>query len=281
MVVGQCASHSAAEALAQGTSPPVWTSDKACAQCMLCDASFAAVFKLRHHCRNCGACVCDACSSVRWPNWALPPLYLKDRGGFRDRVRVCRSCDDAAKKFHQALLDGDWERASTLHSLSGNINLRSPLPFDSDRVYPIHLAAQSGSIQLLQWLIITQHCTPGVKTKSGMSTIEFAASAIHIDALSWLVRTGACTVRDIRDKELLYGALHAALETHHLETEFERTLVGMDLAAATVAADAGFADVTSQFTAEIVEAVGVERVSGSDPSGPVVMATPDTSQQFD
>lgn len=59
-----------------------WVPDKSAACCLACGAAFTLT-RRRHHCRQCGACVCNACSSGRAPvpqhGWAAP-------------VRVCDRC---------------------------------------------------------------------------------------------------------------------------------------------------------------------------------------------
>ena len=59
--------------------PPRWEEAD---QCRLCHKKFGA-FTREHHCRRCGAAVCNACSPQRL---RLPQL------GFTDRVRVCVPC---------------------------------------------------------------------------------------------------------------------------------------------------------------------------------------------
>jgi hypothetical protein len=140
-------------------------------RCELCDAAFA-VLRRRHHCRNCGAAVCDSCALARWPAWALPPLYVgAGRGGARGGLgssssssssalqRVCVGCNRAAFAFRAALAAGDAKACAQLHG-SGNLNLRAPLPplppssrgpeLDRLRERPVHLAAMAGSLPLLK-----------------------------------------------------------------------------------------------------------------------------------
>jgi hypothetical protein len=50
-------------------------------KCAVCAVEFD-LFKRRHHCRNCGASVCDACSDHRLPLLAYGP----------DTFRVCDAC---------------------------------------------------------------------------------------------------------------------------------------------------------------------------------------------
>jgi len=241
--LGTVGSRAAAEALAQSQVPPVWVSDSATTVCMICEAEFK-LLKRRHHCRNCGAAICDACSPARWPTWALPATYVTDRG-FRNSVRVCLSCDDDSKAFREAVLAGDVDAAQAIHENSGNVNIRSPFPYDADRAFPVHIAAQKGAIGLLHWLVITKHCPTQIRTVRGDTPLVFAAACMNVDTMSWLVRVGAASVKDIADREILLGALHAALETHQLDPDTERSILTVQHATTAVAADAGYAQTTN------------------------------------
>jgi len=48
-----------------------WIPDSSVSSCMICTKRFS-FFRRRHHCRRCGACVCDACSTARVPLKLLP-----------------------------------------------------------------------------------------------------------------------------------------------------------------------------------------------------------------
>lgn len=51
-----------------GTAPPRmarWEPDAARRSCALCDRRFSRLLRWRHHCRQCGRVVCDACSPYR------------------------------------------------------------------------------------------------------------------------------------------------------------------------------------------------------------------------
>ena len=48
-----------------GDIAPIWTPDGDCLQCEQCSTQFTMLLR-RHHCRNCGAIVCDACSKKRF-----------------------------------------------------------------------------------------------------------------------------------------------------------------------------------------------------------------------
>jgi hypothetical protein len=66
------------------TAAPVWVPDTHTVNCMTCDVKFTT-FNRRHHCRKCGACVCNKCSTYR-----TKLLFLKDE----KPVRVCVRCWD-------------------------------------------------------------------------------------------------------------------------------------------------------------------------------------------
>ena len=53
--------------------------------CNVCDGRFNILFRRKHHCRQCGTLVCDACSRVR--------DYV---AGYKDKkVRICTHCSQA------------------------------------------------------------------------------------------------------------------------------------------------------------------------------------------
>jgi hypothetical protein len=81
----------------------------------------------------------------------------------------------------------------------GNINLTSPFPFDRvSKELPIHLAAQSGSIPMLKWMIMDMLVpASNVLTGEGKTVMELVCRNLDVDALAWLVRTGACRVDEV------------------------------------------------------------------------------------
>jgi hypothetical protein len=60
-----------------------WVPDTVAESCTICKASFRAYYRRKHHCRRCGAVVCDTCSSGR------APLFV---GEASRAVRVCSPC---------------------------------------------------------------------------------------------------------------------------------------------------------------------------------------------
>ena len=63
---------------------PVWTPDKSCAACMICNKAFTLYFR-RHHCRKCGRCICSSCA----PDGNKKPI---DEFGLKEPVRHCLEC---------------------------------------------------------------------------------------------------------------------------------------------------------------------------------------------
>lgn len=53
--------------------------------CELCDKKFGRIFRRRHHCRNCGKCVCHECSDNTWDLAAT--------------IKAARVCDECYEKF--------------------------------------------------------------------------------------------------------------------------------------------------------------------------------------
>ncbi|ETK79985.1 hypothetical protein, variant 1 [Phytophthora nicotianae CJ01A1] len=61
----------------------LWVPDEMAESCINCKASFRAYYRRKHHCRRCGAVVCDTCSSGR------APLFV---GESSRTERVCKPC---------------------------------------------------------------------------------------------------------------------------------------------------------------------------------------------
>ena len=65
LILDTVTAHKSDQEETSGYIAPVWTPDSDCTQCELCATQFT-VIQRRHHCRNCGAVVCDACSKKRF-----------------------------------------------------------------------------------------------------------------------------------------------------------------------------------------------------------------------
>lgn len=109
-----------AEALASAWAPPRMLPFAKNSRCFICEARFA-VFKRPCHCRNCGVCVCSACT-VQWPSKMIPDTYNIKQESI---VNICKSCDWLCSAFRMALLDGNLEQAVVIHS-TNNVNLVTP-----------------------------------------------------------------------------------------------------------------------------------------------------------
>jgi hypothetical protein len=141
LVVGACRSHALTLASGPMTEPdpelepeqirrearanPRWVPDSEATACMLCEQTFSFMAK-RHHCRYCGALLCDACSRRRMclDRWMLdngrtarPKLRSAAELSRRSKPkRVCDSCFTAApdemEARAQALAsESEWKRA--------------------------------------------------------------------------------------------------------------------------------------------------------------------------
>lgn len=76
-----------------------WTADKAAPQCELCRTHFT-LLERRHHCRNCGRCVCNSCS----PPEGMRPL---PQLGYSNPCRQCKVCSPPAARVIQGLDNGE------------------------------------------------------------------------------------------------------------------------------------------------------------------------------
>lgn len=89
-------------------------------KCLICTLAFDK--KVRpNHCRNCGVCICDECST-RWSIRMMPETYVDY--AHTVTMRVCKSCDWLSNAFCMALLEGKMDFAVQLVE-TGNVNLRS------------------------------------------------------------------------------------------------------------------------------------------------------------
>jgi hypothetical protein len=89
-------------------------------ECLVCFTTFNHRNR-PYHCRNCGASICDKCST-RWGCRMIPKTYFLNAQAMT--VRVCKSCNWLSNAFCMALLQGNYEDAITVFE-TGNVNLRS------------------------------------------------------------------------------------------------------------------------------------------------------------
>ncbi|CAB9497957.1 expressed unknown protein [Seminavis robusta] len=197
--------------------------------CFLCKGKFA-VFRRAGHCRNCGVCVCNNCSTS-WPARMIPDTYNLKK---ESTVKICKSCDALSRSFKKALLTGNYEDAVALYG-TGNINLRTPFPVFSKKdeiMYPIHCAVEGGDANVVRWLMDDHFCPiklirtgSGKRAKRGMtgtdvpiltskgrSVLTIAMSGLKIDILRYLVIERDVSVYESKDLKSSLRALEAALQ---------------------------------------------------------------------
>ena len=117
-------SHNGARGEYQAVAAPTWVPDSAVAGCMVCSAKFSLT-RRRHHCRRCGACVCDSCGRSRVPSSSLSGSRALDaqnegstraaadellvKGTYLEYVRVCSPCAKVIDvQLAQALRARGW-----------------------------------------------------------------------------------------------------------------------------------------------------------------------------
>jgi len=223
------ASEREARESAIANAPPKMLPFTEHAHCFLCMGKFA-VFRRAGHCRNCGVCVCNNCSSS-WPARMIPDTYnLKKESS----VKICKSCDSLSKAFKKALLTGNYEDAIALYG-TGNINLRTPFPVAAKKdeiMYPIHCAVEGGNPNVVRWLMDDHFCPiklirtgSGKRTKRGMSgsdvpiltskgrsVLTIAMSGLKIEILRYLVIERDVSVYEAKDLKSSLRALEATLQ---------------------------------------------------------------------
>jgi hypothetical protein len=91
----------------------LWVDKAVAKQCSVCNANFT-VFRVKHHCRQCGQCVCDACTLQR---------ELSSNRGVTKMKRVCVRCDVLLKALETNSGDDTQARSSAaVSSLPVTIN---------------------------------------------------------------------------------------------------------------------------------------------------------------
>jgi FYVE zinc finger len=122
--------------------------------CHLCKSKFA-ILRRACHCRNCGVCVCKDCA-VQWPAKMIPDTYNIKKEMV---VNACKSCEWLSNSFRLALLEGNHDRAVSLHS-TGNVNLHTPFAnVKGELFYPVHCAVLGGNLDMLKFLV-DENCCP-------------------------------------------------------------------------------------------------------------------------
>jgi hypothetical protein len=234
-----------ARAYAYAVAPPVMVHFDQCKECMLCAKTFTLYTRPRH-CRNCGIVICNSygCCTI-WPKKMIPESFNFKK---ESNVNICTSCDVLAKRFHNALLLGQYGTAMELY-LTGNINLRVPFAFkgrsDSESMLPIHCAVEGKSLELLRWLVDVQHCpihdvstvndesggvvlsitgtikslasktkkkyvfVPTLRTSTGRSVLNIAMKSRNVGILRYLINEKGVSVYEVNELELALGAVEA------------------------------------------------------------------------
>lgn len=198
------------------------------ANCFICQGKFA-MFRRACHCRNCGVCICSACSTT-WSSKMIPETYNLKK---ESQVKICKTCHFLCGAFKKALLDGDYEEAIALYG-SGNINLRTPFPQISKKkeetMYPIHCAVEGGNLDIVRWLMEDHFCPikflrtgSGKRAKKGgspdfpiltsknRSVLTIAMESLQVEILRYLVVDNSVSVYEAKDIKASLRALEAVL----------------------------------------------------------------------
>lgn len=111
--------HEARETAYVNAPPMLLPFDKN-SHCFICESKFT-VIRRAAHCRNCGMCVCNSCST-RWSKHMIPETYNTKN---QSSVKTCNTCNYLTTAFRHAILNGNFELAQRVY-MTGNINLRCP-----------------------------------------------------------------------------------------------------------------------------------------------------------
>ncbi|KAG5180189.1 hypothetical protein JKP88DRAFT_325011, partial [Tribonema minus] len=185
------------------------------ALCALCKSYFGMLSRRRHHCRNCGRAVCDACAKTSWPSSMLPFTYSAAKQ--ERKCRICDTCAETNEAFRAALLAGDDAAARAAYR-RGCVNLRCPYSIYLNGL-PVHCAAEGGSMALLAWLLEEKHCplfkdlsrTIALGNGRKESVMAVAAQNGHTHIMRYLLHKHSVKVNEITDHKALWRALDKAL----------------------------------------------------------------------
>mmetsp|Transcript_6292 Transcript_6292/g.7218 ORF Transcript_6292/g.7218 Transcript_6292/m.7218 type:complete len:556 (+) Transcript_6292:158-1825(+) len=222
-----------------GLSSPVSYSPRQSAQiegkstnkvCHNCEKTFNIVKRWKHKCRSCRKAVCSNCSRGKWPPAMLPAEYNVKR---EKTLRVCTRCQDSTEKFRLALLAGNKREASRIFE-SGIVQLHCPYQIYPEKMYPIHCAVKSGSIDTISWLL-ERGCATNVYDARGFSPLAIAAAKGHQHVVKYMVFEKHAEVKHIDDARILQKCLMATLsELRTTENRLNRLTADHELKAFSV-----------------------------------------------
>ena len=225
-LLGYFDSFELAKAACEAFAPPLWSGKGEQPHCFICYHTFAILWPA-HHCRNCGQLVCSKCSSKSWPGSMLPATYHN----MESFLRVCCSCMHLAEEFATVLRAGDIAGAQVIYG-TGNVNLRCPMSIFVTGDYPVHMAAQGGSVAVMSWLAEQMMCPlldfskgepKPLLNACGLSPLAQAAKYGNAAIIRYLLFGSSATLQELErhNSSLLLRALHAALEAPGLLPDYK------------------------------------------------------------
>merc|ERR1740124_286498 len=141
--------------MAYVNAPPLLMPFEKNPRCFVCKRIFT-VTRRAAHCRNCGVCICNSCTT-HWKKLMIPQTYNAKN---KRSVRVCKTCNYLSTAFRHALVCGNYELANSIY-MTGNINLRCPfmnVKKENEIQLPVHCATIGGNLKILSWLVDVHHC---------------------------------------------------------------------------------------------------------------------------
>ena len=176
--------------------------------CYLCKSKFTFLYR-RHRCRPCGRPVCHSCSQSKWDQDCVPRANNKKQ---ETQVRVCDDCHKETGELHNLLRRGQVDAVSNFYRSKNHerffMNRRSA--FSDKGEYPVHIAARTGSLPLIKWLVEVMHCDLNVTSKTMNTPISVAANARKFEAVRYLYEKGA-RLGSIRERATLLDTLEMAM----------------------------------------------------------------------
>eukprot|EP00511_Aplanochytrium_stocchinoi_P007068 CAMPEP_0204836104 /NCGR_PEP_ID=MMETSP1346-20131115/24250_1 /ASSEMBLY_ACC=CAM_ASM_000771 /TAXON_ID=215587 /ORGANISM="Aplanochytrium stocchinoi, Strain GSBS06" /LENGTH=548 /DNA_ID=CAMNT_0051970573 /DNA_START=239 /DNA_END=1889 /DNA_ORIENTATION=- len=192
--------------------------------CHNCSKGFNLLKRWKHKCRSCKKTVCSNCSRGKWPPQMLP----RDNNYKNEKaLRVCTTCQDHTEQFRRALLTGSVKDAVTVYA-TGVVQLHCPYQIYPEKMYPLHCAVYSGSIDTVRWLL-SMGCSANVYDARGYTPLSVAAVKGHQHMVKFFIFENLATVKQITDARLLQKCLSATLsELFSAEKKLKQRAVGQE-----------------------------------------------------
>ena len=164
-------------------------------RCQRCKSEFGTLIRRPHECTVCAKIVCHKCSPNRWHVSCIPAHRNVNS---KTMCRVCLDCEESTKKLHDLILRGQTQEARECfreNCTTTFLNRSSAFADETkgkDKMTPLHLAARSGKVEIMKWLVEEHGCDPKVMSVAEKITpLEIVIEQSNLDAVLYLFAKGA------------------------------------------------------------------------------------------